>query len=65
VDVPDGLIDDLVVRLRDERGFTVDRSHFTVFGRCEHCSAEIRGGRAPESVHTTTGSAEQIGSDLS
>jgi Fur family transcriptional regulator, ferric uptake regulator len=37
VDVPDRLIDDLVQRLVDERGFNVDRSHFTVFGRCSSC----------------------------
>lgn len=37
IDVPHDLIDGLVTRLQDERGFTVDRSHFTVFGRCANC----------------------------
>src|ERR1700722_10411315 len=37
IDVPDDLIDGMAARLKDERGFTVDRSHFTVFGRCEDC----------------------------
>jgi Fur family transcriptional regulator, ferric uptake regulator len=37
IDVPHDLIDGLVDRLADERGFTVDRSHFTVFGRCAQC----------------------------
>jgi Fur family ferric uptake transcriptional regulator len=40
VDVPNDLIDGLVERLRAERGFEVDRSHFTVFGRCNDCSYE-------------------------
>jgi Fur family ferric uptake transcriptional regulator len=38
IDVPHDLIDGMVERLRNERGFTVDRSHFTVFGRCADCS---------------------------
>jgi Fur family ferric uptake transcriptional regulator len=41
IDVPHNLIDDLVERLRDERGFTVDRSHFTVFGTCADCAGQI------------------------
>ena len=40
LDAPHDLIDDLVSRLLDERGFTVDRSHFTVFGQCHDCRDE-------------------------
>ena len=39
IDAPDSLADDLAERLRDEQGFLVDRSHFTVFGQCNHCVA--------------------------
>jgi Fur family transcriptional regulator, ferric uptake regulator len=46
IDVPHDLIDELVRRLRDERGFEVDRSHFTVFGRCNDC-----GEVAPNVTH--------------
>jgi Fur family ferric uptake transcriptional regulator len=38
-DAPRELVDDLAARLLDERGFAVDRSHFTVFGRCRNCDA--------------------------
>jgi Fur family ferric uptake transcriptional regulator len=38
IDAPDKLIDELVGRLQDERGFAVDRSHFTVFGQCADCT---------------------------
>jgi len=37
VEAPPGLADELVERLAGERGFTVDRSHFTVFGTCADC----------------------------
>ncbi len=37
MDVPPDLVDALEDRLRDEQGFTLDRSHFTVFGRCRNC----------------------------
>ncbi len=47
IDVPDDLIDSLSERLRVERGFTVDRSHFTVFGRCGNCAARIAAEHAP------------------
>jgi len=40
VDVADNVVDTLAQRLAAERGFIVDRSHFTVFGRCAECSAE-------------------------
>lgn len=33
------LVDDLAARLADERGFRLDRSHFTVFGQCAACAA--------------------------
>jgi len=39
VDAPAGLADDLATRLLDERGFHLDRSHFTVFGTCADCAA--------------------------
>lgn len=39
VDAPVDLVDALAERLHDERGFTLDRSHFTVFGRCSTCVA--------------------------
>ncbi|MBV9593900.1 MAG: transcriptional repressor [Actinobacteria bacterium] len=39
VDVPADLVDALSGRLLAERDFTVDRSHFTVFGRCADCAA--------------------------
>ena len=40
VDADPDLIDALADRLRTDRGFVLDRSHFTVFGRCHSCSAE-------------------------
>ena len=39
VDAPAGLADELARRLADERGFVLDRSHFTVFGTCADCAA--------------------------
>lgn len=39
VDAPESLADDLAERLRAEQGFVLDRSHFTVFGRCRDCVA--------------------------
>jgi Fur family transcriptional regulator, ferric uptake regulator len=39
IDAPADLVDALAGRLLDERGFTLDRSHFTVFGRCAGCVA--------------------------
>jgi Fur family ferric uptake transcriptional regulator len=38
VDAGQDLIDELAGRLHAESGFVVDRSHFTVFGRCEDCA---------------------------
>ena len=37
IDAPAGLADALADRLVLERGFVLDRSHFTVFGRCADC----------------------------
>lgn len=37
VDAPTDLVDQLEARLRAERGFALDRAHFTVFGRCANC----------------------------
>ena len=39
VDVPAGLVDALAAQLLAERGFVLDRSHFTVFGTCADCAA--------------------------
>jgi len=39
IDAPAGLADSLADRLLAERGFVLDRSHFTVFGRCANCAA--------------------------
>lgn len=36
-DAPEALTDELAARLRDEQGFVLDPSHFTVFGRCRDC----------------------------
>lgn len=44
VDAPPALVDDLAQRLLDERDFTLDRSHFTVFGRCAACVAAQQAG---------------------
>lgn len=38
VDAAPGLVDGLARRLRAESGFELDRSHFTVFGRCRDCA---------------------------
>ena len=40
VDAPAGLADALAERLVAERGFVLDRSHFTVFGTCADCIAQ-------------------------
>ncbi|HET6878266.1 MAG TPA: transcriptional repressor [Jatrophihabitans sp.] len=39
VDAEPDLVDPLADRLRRDRGFIVDRAHFTVFGRCRECAA--------------------------
>jgi Fur family ferric uptake transcriptional regulator len=40
VDAPAGLAEPLADRLLSERGFVLDRSHFTVFGSCADCAAK-------------------------
>jgi Fur family transcriptional regulator, ferric uptake regulator len=40
VDAPAGLAGPLADRLLSERGFVLDRSHFTVFGSCADCAAK-------------------------
>jgi Fur family ferric uptake transcriptional regulator len=40
VDAPAALADELERRLRDERGFWLDRAHLTVFGRCAGCAEQ-------------------------
>lgn len=47
VDAPPGLADELVRRLRDERDFILDLSHFTVFGTCSDCAATIPDAAGP------------------
>jgi len=44
VDAPHDLVDALEQRLWQERGFAVDRSHFTVFGICADCRESPRAG---------------------
>lgn len=39
VDAAPALVDSLAESLRRDRGFVVDRAHFTVFGRCRDCNA--------------------------
>jgi Fur family transcriptional regulator, ferric uptake regulator len=41
IDAPAALADDLERRLREERGFWLDRAHLTVFGRCERCAEQM------------------------
>jgi Fur family transcriptional regulator, ferric uptake regulator len=38
VDAAPTLVDELAAQLRTADGFVVDRSHFTVFGRCRECA---------------------------
>jgi Fur family transcriptional regulator, ferric uptake regulator len=38
VDAEPTLVDELAAQLRENDGFVVDRSHFTVFGRCRDCA---------------------------
>jgi Fur family ferric uptake transcriptional regulator len=39
IDAPAGLVEQLANTLEKERGFTLDKSHFTVFGTCADCAA--------------------------
>jgi len=50
IDVPRDLADDLAARLLTERGFVLDRSHFTVFGRCGACTSERPATEQPDSA---------------
>lgn len=54
IDAPPGLAATLVHRLHDERGFTVDLAHFTVFGRCADCSAGTGHDRPTGARHQHT-----------
>ena len=47
VDAPPDLVDALATRLQAERGFVLDRSHFTVFGSCADCVAAADGEQTP------------------
>ncbi|MDT4929425.1 MAG: Fur family transcriptional regulator, ferric uptake regulator [Pseudonocardiales bacterium] len=38
VDAAPDLVDGLASKLRSQSGFVLDRSHFTVFGRCHDCA---------------------------
>jgi Fur family transcriptional regulator, ferric uptake regulator len=40
IDAPAALADDIEHRLRTERGFVLDRAHFTVFGQCRACAEQ-------------------------
>ena len=51
LDAPADLVDALAGRLRREQGFTLDRSHFTVFGRCHDCAAAGREAPAGGNKH--------------
>ena len=42
VDADPNLVDAMAERLRTESGFRLDRSHFTVFGRCSDCVEQTR-----------------------
>ena len=47
VDAEPQLVDQLAADLERERGFVVDRAHFTVFGRCQGCVAGEAAGTKP------------------
>lgn len=40
VAAPEELADELERRLREERGFWLDRAHLTIFGRCAGCAEQ-------------------------
>jgi Fur family ferric uptake transcriptional regulator len=60
IDAPHDLIDALSTRLQSERGFTVDRSHFTVFGRCADCRAKDMVTSAESDSHDVAQSAPHV-----
>jgi Fur family transcriptional regulator, ferric uptake regulator len=41
VEAPEALADQMERRLRDERGFWLDRAHLTIFGRCADCAEQM------------------------
>ena len=51
VDAPADLVDALALRLQDEQDFLLDRSHFTVFGRCATCAAGEQKAATERSSH--------------
>jgi Fur family transcriptional regulator, ferric uptake regulator len=51
VDAEPDLVDDLAGRLHADTGFVLDRSHFTVFGRCRDC-AESAASHHPSGEQT-------------
>lgn len=53
VDAPADLVDALALRLEDEQDFLLDRSHFTVFGRCANCVAAGRGEQKPSAERSS------------
>jgi len=44
IDAPPDLVSGLERQLRDERGFVLDRAHFTVFGSCADCAEQTGAG---------------------
>jgi Fur family ferric uptake transcriptional regulator len=50
VDVAHDLVDVLADRLAGEQGFVVDRSHFTVFGRCATCVQSTGGTKGADAA---------------
>lgn len=52
-DADPNVVQELAERLKRERGFDVDRSHFTVFGRCADCLAAGT-NRPPTAIKTMT-----------
>ena len=55
VDAPAALADDLERRLRDERGFWLDRAHLTIFGRCAGCADPHTGQARSPGTNNPTG----------
>lgn len=52
IDAPPDLVDALEQTLLTDRGFVLDRSHFTVFGRCRDCLASAADGADPEQIRS-------------
>jgi Fur family transcriptional regulator, ferric uptake regulator len=52
LDAAPDLVDALAGRLRSESGFELDRSHFTVFGRCSACRTAEQTG-VPPGLHSS------------